>query len=134
MGQSEGQRKPIIDPRGYVLIRVGKGHHLADVRGLAYEHRLVAKEMLGRRLVQSEEIHHINRDLSDNRPQNLIVCASKAEHKMHHRPVGSKLRRPGEPNETVRCACGCGETFTRYDSCGRERSYVSGHNGRKLQS
>lgn len=36
--------------QGYMLIYVGKHHHLADVRGYAYEHRLVAEQMLGRRL------------------------------------------------------------------------------------
>jgi hypothetical protein len=29
---------------GYILIRVGNDHPLADVRGYAYEHRLVAQE------------------------------------------------------------------------------------------
>ena len=29
----------IVDPRGYVLVRVGVGHPLADVRGYAYVRR-----------------------------------------------------------------------------------------------
>lgn len=39
-----------VTSHGYVLIRVGAEHHLADVRDYAYEHRLVAAEKLGRRL------------------------------------------------------------------------------------
>lgn len=37
-----------IASNGYVLVRVGKKHHLADVRGYAYEHRIVAEQKLGR--------------------------------------------------------------------------------------
>jgi hypothetical protein len=31
----------------------------------------------------------------------------------------------------IECACGCGETFKSVDEEGRERKYISGHNGRK---
>lgn len=37
-----------ITEHGYVLLRVGSQHHLADVRGYAYEHRIVAERMLNR--------------------------------------------------------------------------------------
>lgn len=30
-----------VASNGYMLVRAGVGHHLADVRGYAYEHRLV---------------------------------------------------------------------------------------------
>src|SRR4051812_41815968 len=36
-----------IASNGYIIVRVGVGHHLADVRGYAYEHRLVAEQKLG---------------------------------------------------------------------------------------
>ena len=31
----------------------------------------------------------------------------------------------------IECSCGCGEKLTLYDTEGRERKYLSGHNGRK---
>ena len=37
-----------VASNGYVLIRVGMDHHLADVRGYAYEHRLVAEKKIRR--------------------------------------------------------------------------------------
>jgi hypothetical protein len=120
-----------VASNGYVLIRVGTDHHLADVRGYAYEHRLVAEEKLGRRLKREEVIHHLNHDKSDNRPENIEVMPSRAHHHVEHRSVHSRtrLRMPGEPNLQIACACGCGERFPKFDSNKRPRRFVSGHNG-----
>lgn len=117
-----------IASTGYVLVRVGVDHHLADVRGYAYEHRIVAEEMIGRRLLDGEIVHHINHDKQDNRPENLQVAADVAHHRILHRTVGFNLRMPGEDNPTVLCDCGCGQSFLLYDDSGRPRCYVSGHN------
>lgn len=121
-----------IASNGYVLIRVGAAHHLADVRGYAYEHRLVAERKAGRRLRPGEIVHHINGDKQDNHPQNLAIVNGNAEHQVHHRTNrGRDLRLPGEANPLIRCECGCGESFTKYDPSGRPRRFVSGHNLRK---
>lgn len=117
-----------ITSHGYVLIRVGVGHHLADVRGYAYEHRLRAEEKLGRRLLPGEEVHHRDDNKKNNSSENLDPKASKAEHRIEHRKPGSMLRLPGQDNPIIACACGCGRTFEQFDSFGRPRSFVSGHN------
>lgn len=83
-----------IASNGYVLIRVGADHHLADVRGYAYEHRLVAEKKLGRRLRPNEEIHHINGDKKDNRPENIEVAASRKHHAVFHRAGGKTKQFP----------------------------------------
>jgi len=116
-----------VASNGYVLVRVGRDHHLADVRGYAYEHRLVAERELGRYLEPGEIVHHINGEKTDNRPENLEVL-DRAEHGLRHRQVCFDRRVPGEPNPLTRCACGCGATFRRYDELGRPRRFVSGHN------
>jgi hypothetical protein len=120
-----------VDPRGYVLIKKPE-HHAADVRGYVYEHRLVAEAKLGRPLARGEVVHHVNEDKGDNRPENLAVLPSIAHHRKEHRKPGSKLRDPDEANPMVRCACGCGARLRRYDSSGRPRRFVSGHNGRTV--
>lgn len=117
-----------VDPRGYVLIRVGKDHPLADVRGYAYEHRLVAEEKLGRPLLPGEEVHHETENPSVNDPDKLKVARNRAEHRLWHRKSGKALRMPGEDNPVISCECGCGATFDKYDSSGRPRRFVSGHN------
>lgn len=132
-----GQRNPnwrggrSIASNGYMLVRVGKDHHLADVRGYAYEHRVVAEQKIGRRLLPGEQVHHVNRNTLDNRPENLEVHM-QAEHAVEHRvPWGKTKRMPGEGNPTLVCACNCGRTLARYDANGRERRYISGHNPRQ---
>lgn len=117
-----------IASNGYVLIRVGTEHHLADVRGYCYEHRLVAEKTLGRRLEPGEEVHHKDLNKTNNHPDNLEVCSSRAEHFMEHRSESCRNRKPDELNELVICACGCGTHFMKFDHCGRPRKWAPGHN------
>lgn len=114
-----------ISSHGYVLLK-RPDHPAADVRGYVYEHRLVAEEKIGRPLKEDEQVHHKNGDKQDNDPDNLEVLTI-AEHRAKHRE-SSNRQDPHEPNPTVECACGCGETFSKYDDSGRPREYVSGHN------
>lgn len=117
---------------GYILIRVGADHHLADTRGYAYEHRLVAEKKIGRRLRPGELVHHIDGNKENNDPENLDVMKSRADHRREHRKSDSCLRIPGQPNPLVSCACGCGRKLSRYDSFSRPRRYISGHNLQRI--
>lgn len=117
-----------VDPRGYVLIYVGKDHHLADVRGYAYEHRLVAEKKIGRRLRKGEEVHH-KKGRSDNNPSDIEVAPSRAAHRALHRKR-TDLREPGARNPYIKCACGCGDQILKFDASNRPRRFISGHNMR----
>lgn len=117
-----------IASHGYVLIRVGTDHHLADVRGYAYEHRLVAERKLGRRLRKGEIPHHIDGNPQNNSPENIEVMRSAWHHRAEHRTSGKWRRNPGERNPMVMCACGCGARFRRFDALNRARRFVAGHN------
>lgn len=119
-----------VASNGYMLVRVGYDHPLADVRGYAYEHRVVAESVIGRRLRHGELVHHRNGNRLDNRPENLEVVRGHARHHFHHRKPGSKLRHPDEPNPWRPCECGCGTSIRRFDRGGRPRRFISGHNGR----
>ncbi len=67
---------------GYIKIRVGRTHPLADRNGWAYLHRLVWWAA-GYSVAPGYVVHHKNGDKSDNRLENLEVI-SRADHNRHH--------------------------------------------------
>ena len=112
---------------GYVLVK-RPDHPRADSRGYVYEHILVAEQMIGRPLNPGEEVHHDDLHRSNNVPSHLKVKTNHAWHFLEHRKPESKLRLPDEDNTRIVCGCGCGQTLWRYDSAGRPRVYIHGHN------
>ena len=54
---------------------------MARKDGYIMEHRLVMAKSLGRNLLRTEVVHHINHDPHDNRLENLELFASNGEHK-----------------------------------------------------
>jgi hypothetical protein len=84
---------------GYRAVKVG-------VRQYKLEHRMVVEASIGRPLRSDEEVHHINGDKLDNRPENLKVV-NPTEHQAIH-DFGPAMRQ----RVTKTCER-CGAEFSR---------------------
>lgn len=72
-----------VASNGYVKLRVGIGHPLADPNGYAYEHLVIWCASGRPRPAAGCIIHHRNGDKTDNRIQNLALM-SRGAHNAEH--------------------------------------------------
>lgn len=84
------KRKPLgstrLDANGYRLVKVREHGGRWDK-----QHILVVESAIGRRLRPGEEVHHINGRKTDNRLENLQLCASSSEHQTIERSFNRLL-------------------------------------------
>ena len=59
-----------VTVRGYVEISI-PGYPSTRPAGYMFEHRLVMEQLLGRRLLPTEEVHHLDGNKQNNSPSNL---------------------------------------------------------------
>lgn len=52
--------------------------------GFQYEHRVVMEAVLGRKLLPTEVVHHIDHDTLNNSPDNLQVVTAGQHTRIHH--------------------------------------------------
>lgn len=81
--------------------RLGKGAGKTYTKTFGrHTHRIVAEQMLGGPLKLGEVVHHINGDKRDNRPDNLLIFPSQAEHAYWHEVTdGNPQKRRGKSYE-----------------------------------
>lgn len=71
-----------------------------------YEHVSIVEKILGHALPSGAEVHHVNENKSDNRPENLVVCPSAKYHALLHTRM--RALDAGYPAHYRKCYV-CGE-------------------------
>jgi len=70
--------------------------------GYVMEHRLLVAMEMGRPLLRTECVHHINHDATDNRIENLMLFKSNADHKrFEHGQAIEPLWQLSRPSNTA---------------------------------
>lgn len=79
-------------------------HPAAYSNGCIQEHWAVIEQHTGiaPRRGSQMQVHHVNRNPSDNRPQNLVVCENGAYHMLLHRRQRA-IEATGNPN-ALKCS------------------------------
>jgi endogenous inhibitor of DNA gyrase (YacG/DUF329 family) len=75
---------------GYIAVYY-PNHPDASARGLILEHRLVAEEKYGRRILRTEHVHHLNGVRDDNRPENIELI-DPGDHARISNQSGAEMR------------------------------------------
>lgn len=68
---------------GYITILMPE-HPYCGKKGYVREHRLIMESHIGRILLPTEVVHHINSNKLDNRIENLMLFNSNSDHQSFH--------------------------------------------------
>lgn len=78
---------------GYIKFKIPEGCRFScmkDKYGYIFMHRLMMAEYLQRPLTEEEVVHHINKDVTDNRRENLMLLNNNGEHMSEHKTFNNK--------------------------------------------
>lgn len=71
---------------GYIKIKMPE-HPRASKDGYVPEHIVIKEKDIGRPINRGEEVHHVNSQRNDNRPENLFVFSSGELHRLFHKAI-----------------------------------------------
>lgn len=63
-----------------------------------HEHRVIAEKALGKPLPSEAVVHHWDKDRTNNRNDNLLICPDVAYHNLIHRRMDA-MEATGDPNK-----------------------------------
>lgn len=68
------------------MLEIKNGYYVDTETG-EFLHRKIAEMIIGRKLIIGEEVHHINGDKLDNRPDNLEVLSAEEHRRRHYKDL-----------------------------------------------
>ncbi len=90
---------------GYIRLHM-PDHPQANHAGYVYEHRWVMEQKLGRMVQPEEIVDHIDRNRSNNAPENLQLHATRAEHVKDHFRARDQVAALKAENAVLRAKLG----------------------------
>lgn len=112
--------------RGYISV-YAREHPLANVKGYVLEHRLAAAEKWGVQAIKGKHVHHKDGNIQNNDIENLEILTISEHTVLHNGETKVRMRRKGEPNPIIICACGCGEKTPKYNKNNYPRKFIWRH-------
>lgn len=64
-------------------------------------HRYVVETNIGRKLLKSEQVHHINGDIYDNRIENLELLTVSEHQKKHYHTNNNNFKKYNESQKSI---------------------------------
>lgn len=84
-------------------------HKRSHINGCVYEHIVIAEGIIGRSLQDKEVVHHIDKNRSNNNPDNLMIFKTSSDHSRYHKTgicVKNKDKTYSSPAQNVCIKCG----------------------------
>jgi len=78
------ETKEITDSNGYIRVYDPINHANATHK-YSKKHRMIAEKVLGRKLKQTECVHHFNEKKQENANSNMVICTMSFHHTIHLR-------------------------------------------------
>lgn len=75
VAQRDRTRTRTVDGQGYIRVKL-PGHPNSYKDGWVLEHVVVMSGLIGRPLRKGENVHHVNGQRQDNRPENLQLWST----------------------------------------------------------
>ncbi len=100
-------------------------HPRAKEAGYVREHVLVAEKALGHYLPEGAIVHHVDEDVQNNKPNNLVICQDNAYHRLIHVRM-RVVRHGGNPNTDKVCGgCSTAKSKTEFTKLRRATDGLS---------
>jgi hypothetical protein len=109
--RSSNWKGGIIKTNGYVKVWD------SETQKYVFQHRKIVEESIGRKLTNSEDVHHINYNKEDNSIENLMLI-TKSEHSKLHESIDTQKHNRKNASKCIYPNCE-NKTSSKYHLCNK---------------